>query len=139
MEQLSREQESAHQASKVCERAVGAIEAEMKQARGDREEMARQHASDKELLSNIFRELEVQLSVARTEREELQSRSERERRVMAKRVRELEEALHAEKARYLLVYQSIRVSSCLHPCMHPCLPRIPAPLHPCTSTYCLFS
>ena len=73
------------------------MEEQLKTARAEREELARQHAADKDFLSGIFRELEAQLAIARAEREELATRGERERKAAQKRMRELEESLHAER------------------------------------------
>lgn len=67
----------------------------METVRSEREELARQHAADRDFLNGMFTELEAQLALARTEREELRKRAERERGVAAKRMRELEEALSA--------------------------------------------
>eukprot|EP00327_Prymnesium_parvum_P039222 CAMPEP_0195654390 /NCGR_PEP_ID=MMETSP0815-20121206/33893_1 /TAXON_ID=97485 /ORGANISM="Prymnesium parvum, Strain Texoma1" /LENGTH=243 /DNA_ID=CAMNT_0040798595 /DNA_START=1 /DNA_END=729 /DNA_ORIENTATION=+ len=98
-EQLRLDQRASEQASSIAERLVASMEQELKLIRSEREETARQHASDKEFLTGIFRELEAQLSLTRSEREELNTRVERERRAAQKRIRELEELLHAERVR----------------------------------------
>ncbi|KAL1521825.1 hypothetical protein AB1Y20_021476 [Prymnesium parvum] len=96
-EQLRLDQRASEQASSIAERLVASMEQELKLIRSEREETARQHASDKEFLTGIFRELEAQLSLTRSEREELNTRVERERRAAQKRIRELEELSHAER------------------------------------------
>ena len=99
VEQLKREQQSLRQSSATFERMISSMEEQLKLARTEREVLQVQHAGDKEMLSNIFRELEASLTTARAEREETQSRAATEKRSMSKRVRELEESLHAEKVR----------------------------------------
>ena len=77
----------------ISKRMAGSMEAQLEMVRTDREDMAKQHAADRDFLNGIFTELEAQLALARTEREELHTRAERERRGAAKRIKELEEAV----------------------------------------------
>jgi chromosome segregation ATPase len=93
--QLLQEQQEQESTSQVSERMMKSMEAQTEMVRAEREELARQHAADREFLNGIFSELEAQLALARTEREELHTRSERERRGAAKRIKELEDALAA--------------------------------------------
>lgn len=59
VEQARTDQQASEQASSLAERAVSTMEEQLRLVRQEREEMARQHATDKEFLSGIFRELEV--------------------------------------------------------------------------------
>ena len=90
---LLKDQQERESASQISERMLRSIEEQAAVVRAEREEQARQHASDRQSLTNIFSELEAQLSLARRERDELQSRADRERKVSVRKVRELEERL----------------------------------------------
>lgn len=58
-EQLQKEHTTSAHASDLTERLLCTMEEQLKLTRSEREEMARQHAIDKEFLTSIFRELEV--------------------------------------------------------------------------------
>ena len=92
------EQRVSESGRSLSERLVCSMEAQLDVVRGEREELSRQHAADREFLNSMFQELEAQLQLARTEREELHSRAERERRAAAKRIKELEDQLAASGA-----------------------------------------
>jgi len=95
---MQEERQGAEATNELSERLVRTMEAQSAAVRTEREELARQHAEDREFLNGIFTELEAQLQLARTEREEANARAERERRTSSKRIRELEEALSAAHA-----------------------------------------
>ena len=61
-QRLQEDQQAAENASSMASRLVGSMEEQLRLARSEREEMARQHASDKEFLSGIFRELEARVA-----------------------------------------------------------------------------
>lgn len=90
---LLHEQQEQESTSSIGERLQRAMDAQTEMVRSEREELARQHAADREFLNGVFRELEAQLAFARTEREEVQTRAERERRGASKRIKELEDSL----------------------------------------------
>lgn len=92
------ERQGAEATNELSERLVRTMETQAAAVRAEREELARQHAEDRQFLNGIFTELEAQLQLARTEREEANARAERERRTSSKRIRELEEALSAAHA-----------------------------------------
>ena len=58
-QRLHEDQQAAENASSMASRLVASMEEQLRLARSEREEMTRQHASDKEFLSGIFRELEA--------------------------------------------------------------------------------
>ena len=90
---LLHEQQEQESTTSIGERLQRAMDAQTEMVRSEREELARQHAADREFLNGVFRELETQLAFARTEREEVQKTADRERRGAAKRIKELEDAL----------------------------------------------
>ena len=90
---LLHEQQEQESTSSIGERLQRAMDAQTEMVRSEREELAKQHAADREFMNGVFRELEAQLAFARTEREEMQTRAERERRGATKKIKELEDGL----------------------------------------------